>query len=287
MTEAEYKQEWLAGMHQSEYNNCRFADDKVQYCKNWLDTNMPWVNYTNPKNIVDIICKQKIRIASDEQYKLECSKWAHKQRAYMYCPEEIRKPAYLAKYLSMFTEKEYNSLPNEKLIIKCSHGSGWNIIIDKNNAPTLPQHVANKINEWLSLNYAYIIGYEAQYESMLPGVIVEPVLIDRPTDYSFWCVNGEIQGISLTKKISKNIEEHIAFVDEHGNQNSWFIGIKPAQDNLQKRQKEIINAMIPYVKDFAKPFDFVRVDMFYINGKIYFGELTFTPCSGRLEYGTI
>ncbi len=46
----------------------------------------------------------------------------------------------------------------------------------------------------------------------------------------------------------------------------------------------MVNAMIPYVKELAKPFDFVRVDMFYINGHIYFGELTFTPCSGRLDY---
>lgn len=287
MTEDEYKAEWLTGKHQSEYNSCRFAEDKLKYCKSWLANNVPWADYTTPRNIVDIVCKQKLRIASDESYKFECSKWADKITAYSLCPEEIRKPVYFINHIDRFSEQQYELLPKEKFIIKCGHGSGWNLIVDKNNPPTSPKYITNKINEWLRLNYAYITGYEAQYEPMKPGVIVEPYLIDRPTDYGFWCVNGEIEGISLTRKLNKNLEEYIAFVDKNGNQNPWFIGMPPAQNNLHQNQKDMINKMIPYVKEFAKPFDFVRVDMFYINGQVYFGELTFTPCSGRLEYATI
>lgn len=284
MTEEEYKQEWLNGMHQTEYNACRFSEDKIAFCKQWLDINTPWVNYTNPKTIVDLICKQKIKIASDETYRKLCADWTDKINAYNKLQgSEIQKPAYFTSY-DKLTAQQVNSLPNKKLIIKCAHGSGWNIIFDKSNGQQIPIHMVNKINEWQELNYAYITGYEAQYESIKGGVIIEPVLIDKPTDYGFWCINGEIKGVSLTRKLGKNLEEYLAFVNPDGTQCSWRIGIETAQDNLNKKQKEMVNAMIPYVKELAKPFDFVRVDMFYINGHIYFGELTFTPCSGRLDY---
>lgn len=40
LTEEEYKSEWVAGLHQTDYNNCRFADDKLEYCKDWLSKNV-------------------------------------------------------------------------------------------------------------------------------------------------------------------------------------------------------------------------------------------------------
>jgi hypothetical protein len=40
--------------------------------------------------------------------------------------------------------------------------------------------------------------------------------------------------------------------------------------------------MVKMAEDLAKPFPFVRVDLYNIDGKIYFGELTFTPAKGTL-----
>ena len=59
MTEEEYRQEWLKGLHNTDYNNCRFAEDKVQYSKDWIKKIAPNVNIDNPQNIVDRInwCK--------------------------------------------------------------------------------------------------------------------------------------------------------------------------------------------------------------------------------------
>lgn len=287
MTEEEYKQEWLTGMHQTDYNACRFSDNKLDYCKSWISKNIPWANTDNPQNIVDKVCCQKLKIASDKSYCDLCSKWADKIAVNSLLDElnfsDIKIPTYYSNY-GRLPENIFDNLPSTKLIIKCNHSSGWNLIVDRKQLPTAPKYIVHKINEWLSLNYSYITGYEAQYENITPGVIIEPILVDKPTDYGFWCVNGNIEGISLTRKLGKNLEEYIAFVDENGMQNKWYIGVSPAQVNLNKNQKQMINAIIPYVKEIAKPFDFVRVDMYYINGKVYFGETTFTPCSGRLTY---
>ena len=45
---------------------------------------------------------------------------------------------------------------------------------------------------------------------------------------------------------------------------------------------EVYEKMKPIVKRLASDFKFVRVDLYYIDSRIYFGELTFSPCSGKL-----
>lgn len=281
MLEAEYKKEWQEGLHQSEYNDCRFADDKVQFCKDWISSH---IKSTHP--LVETISKQKIRIASDEQYRNLCASWADKINAIDMLKNigmsDIVIPYYYKKY-GLFTESDFSGLPDKDIIIKCNHGSGWNLILNKQKPDTLPKYIIHKVNEWLNLNYAYIAGYEAQYEQIKPGVIVQPVIINQPTDYGFWCVNGDIIAVSLTRKYGKNLEEYIAFTDEEGKELDWFIGLRPEMDFLHSNQKYMVNMIKPYVKELAKPFDFVRVDMYCVNNKVYFGELTFTPSSGRIN----
>ena len=59
LSEAEYKQEWLNGLHQTDYNNCRFAEDKTQFSIDWIKNKLPNVNLENPQNLIDRInwCK--------------------------------------------------------------------------------------------------------------------------------------------------------------------------------------------------------------------------------------
>ena len=45
--------------------------------------------------------------------------------------------------------------------------------------------------------------------------------------------------------------------------------------------------MKPIAKTLASDFKFVRVDLYYINGQVKFGELTFSPCSGKLLFGNV
>ena len=56
----EYKRQFYAGQHQTEYNICRFCADKVQFARNWLEKNVPGINLDNPQNIVDRIGYYKI-----------------------------------------------------------------------------------------------------------------------------------------------------------------------------------------------------------------------------------
>jgi hypothetical protein len=122
---------------------------------------------------------------------------------------------------------------------------------------------------------------------LIPAILVQPSLFPKgtlPTDYQFWCENGEVVAVELQRKVSKVIIEHVAFTDKKGDPLKWCIGSKPLQNGLNPTQKGIIAEMLPVVKRIANQFDFVRVDLFYVEGRIYFCEATFCPCSGVLDY---
>ncbi|MBO7691372.1 MAG: hypothetical protein J6T10_01900 [Methanobrevibacter sp.] len=285
------KNQWLNGELKGDYENCRFCEDKIKFAKDWLHENIPSADFENPKTIVDRICRYKLDDIEnpDIPYIQLKSRWSDKVGVYDELEKiglkEIQLPCEWREYRKTFNEEILNTLdkrPKEwHYIIKCNHGSGWNMPY----TPGFSSHkqITDNMNRWLNTNYAYISGLEMQYKWIKPGYVVQPVYVQQPLDWSFWCENGEIEGIGLTRKSGKNYEQYIAFVDREGNKNKWFIGADPDRDNLNAKQKEILNRMIPYVEKLVKPFKFVRCDMYCMNDKIYFGELTFSPCSGVLE----
>ena len=287
----EYKEKWLRGEIRSEYDDCRYAPDKGAFARQWIKKAHPNINPDNPQNIVDRICNLKLEDIEhpDVAYIKLKTRWSDKVGVY----EELKKmglqeiclPYEVKTYGETFDESylfELDTRPKEwTYIIKCNHGSGWNLLYHPGQ--TSHKMIMDNMNNWLQTNYAYISGLEMQYKWIKPGYIVQPVMVYKPLDWSFWCENGEIEGVGLTRKCGKNCEEYIAFVDKEGNQNDWFIGGDCDLTNLNSKQKEILKQMIPYVEKIAKQFKFVRCDMYYMNGKVYFGEATFTPCSGILD----
>lgn len=281
MTEEEYRKEWESGLHKTEYNDCRFAEDRVLFARQWISNKLPFVNIDNPQNIVDWINNYKIY--DMDPLKPVC---ADKISAI----DELRKRGlgdiviypYYPFRCTEFTMDMFNSIPDGKWIFKCNHGSGWNMKFEKKPGCN-PKYLIEKLNEWLSLDYAFIGGWEWQYHEIQRGVIVQPCLADRPLmDWSFWCEGGEIEYIQLTRKLGKNLEEYFAFTDANGEKPDLYIGIEPMRYRLLDKEKTIYEKMKPYITKLAKGFKFVRVDLYYVNGHIYFGELTFTPCSGKL-----
>lgn len=279
LSEAEYKQEWLNGLHQTEYNNCRFAENKEQYAKDWIKNLLPDVNVDNPQNIVDRINWYKI-YDKDPRKALWCNKiWAHYEIEKTF-PELSINPAYIFN-TEIFTKEMYDTIPNGKWIFKCNHGSGWNIKFEKNSQSN-PKYLIEKLNEWLFLDYSYICGWEWQYNKMKKGIIVQPDL-GPLLDWCFWCENGEIFGVQLVKKINKNVEEFYCWCDEFGNKTDFCFYAEHELNFLPKSKKKILKKIKPYAKQLAQDFKFVRVDLYSINGQPKFGELTFSPCSCNIK----
>ena len=279
MTSEEYRQEWLNGLHQTDYNNCRFAEDKTQFSIDWIKNKLPNVNLENPQNLIDRINWCKI-YDKDERKPIWADKIsAHLELSLSSLKDIVISPAYIFR-TNKFTKESFDTIPDGKWFFRCNHGSGWNMRFEKKKGND-PTYLISKLNEWLSLNYAYIGGYEWQYENINRGIIVQPDL-GQLLDWQFWCENGEIKYIQLSRKLGKNLEEFICFTDSSCENTDMYLGIKPMRFKLLSKEKETYKKMKPIVEQLASDYKFVRVDLYSINDKVKFSELTFSPCSGNL-----
>lgn len=292
MTEEEYRQEWLNGKHHNDYNDCRFAENKMEYAKGWIKSKKPSIDFDNPRTLADWVAHEKI-YSTDTELK---SQWSDKLKVREIISDmgykDLLKPAPIAivdfnEDKSIFAKNFIEAIDNTRRTttnfwIKTNHGSGWNFHYNSNMRGDLT-YLVDLFYNWCSLNYAYICGYEKQYEHIQPKVFFENHLNDNILDWNFWCLDGQIQCVGLVQKFSKVIENYIAFVNPEGNKNEFYIGVKPPQLDLSNSQKLILEKMKPFVLEVARKFKFVRVDMNYKNGQVYFEEATFTPAGGKIE----
>lgn len=279
LSEEEYRAEWKNGLHQTDYNNCRFATDKEKFAEEWIKNLLPDINLKNPQNIVDRINWCKI-YDKDPRKTLWCNKiWAHNEIERTH-PELSINPTYIFN-CETFTREMFDSIPDGKWIFKCNHGSGWNLKFEK-KPNCNPNYLISKLNEWLFLDYSYICGWEWQYNKMKKGIIVQPDL-GSLLDWCFWCENGNIFAVQLIKKINKNVEEFYCWCDENGNKTDFCFYTEHLISQLPQSKKNILDKLKPYAKELAQDFKFVRVDLYSIDGQPKFGELTFTPCSGNIK----
>lgn len=282
MTEEEYKKLWLEGKEQTEYNLFRFSEPSIREIEaiNWLKNKGVDINSNDLKGIIG-----NAKIYDKNPLKTQLSdKIAAREYLTNLGLEHLLVPTYKSEYRKITTNDL--DVPSDVygncnyFYVKTNHGSGWNTKFYKGGNK---QFTIDKVNEWLSLNYAYVAGYEWQYEGIKPGFLIQPSLYNgNIVDWMFYCVDGEIVCLNLHKKSSKNVIQNLANVDSNGKATPYFIGAKPEMKDLPSNFIKILDEMKPIVKELCKPFKFVRIDFFYVN-RIYFAEFTFSPCSGVID----
>lgn len=205
---------------------------------------------------------------------------ADKYRVREYVKEKIGEEYLIPLYLvtDKLTEEQWDKLPNS-FVAKANHDSGTvKIIKDKNKVDK--RKIIREINMSLKFDYG-IISLEEYYSNIPRKIIVEEYLKEEIIDYKFLCFNGKVEMLFLClnrNSTGLNVDfyskkwEKLPF--ERHYKNSDKIINKP--DNYEK--------MIEISERLAKDFDFVRVDLYEVNNKIYFGELTFCPGSGMEEF---
>lgn len=168
------------------------------------------------------------------------------------------------------------ALPDE-FIIKATHGSGWNVICRDKSAIDW-KHVKRVMNTWLSQNL-YIYGREWNYEKQTPRLIAEPLMDTKPlVDYKFMCFNGICRAMQVNHDIGSR-----HFVDYYDGDWNLIPDMNCGRADITGKalpKPSQFAEMKSIAEELAKPFPFVRVDLYNINGRIYFGEMTFFPGSG-------
>ena len=176
------------------------------------------------------------------------------------------------------------SLLPDKFVIKTNHGSG--AIFIANNKYTINQlELKRMLNYWLRKNFCLNsnIGIEWAYKNIPPRILVEQYLDEDgkpPKDYKFFCFSGRVEYLLITyDRFGYHREKH--FTKEFVPLDLWNGSDQfPGPFNLPINYDK----MIKIAEKLSVGFDFVRVDLYDIKGKIYFGELTFYPAGGLASF---
>lgn len=181
-----------------------------------------------------------------------------------------------------FDDIDFNNLPSS-FVLKCNHGSGWNQIV-KNKMCMNMSETKKKFDLWMDTNYGYFYGLELQYEHIERKIIAEKLLsIDGQTDiwdYKFFAFDGEVKFIQVD--IDRSINHRRNLYTPDWRLLPYEISI-PSAPEVVIPKPACLDEMIYVAEALAKGFIHVRVDLYLVNEKIYFGELTFSHGSGVEE----
>lgn len=171
---------------------------------------------------------------------------------------------------------DISSLPDE-FVLKCTHDSGCVIIC--HDKKTFDLQAAKAVLASRMKKEFYLEHREYPYKNVVPRIIAEEYKTDESgvelKDYKFFCFNGNAKMLFV---VSGRPHPKLDFLDldynvlpfDRGYKRSGTTPYKPSSFNEMIRLSNILSKDIP----------FVRVDWYDINGKPYFGEMTFFPGSG-------
>jgi len=177
----------------------------------------------------------------------------------------------------------WEALPS-KFVIKATHGCGYNLIV-QDKARLESESVRQQLRKWLRSNYGetFGLGTEWCYRHILPSLVIEEFLEEdgrSAPDYKFWCFSGRAE--CLTVHCNRH-EMHVTQTFDrsfkpykfpfHLNDSSQVILAPP---NFE--------AMLHVAETLAGGFDFIRIDMYNVRGRILLGEFAVYPGGGFLRF---
>ena len=230
----------------------------------------------NPKTFNEYICATKV-----DDKKLEYYKYTDKYLVRQYI-ERVVGNKYLNQMLGIydsFDEIDFNALPNA-FALKATHGSSYNIIV-KDKSKFDRAKAKKKFAKWLKENF-YYKDREKNYKNIRPRIICEAYLEPKDEEleeYKLFCFKGKVGFIQHNKLL--NGERHSNVFDSQWNLLPVRYGYSGFQDDGKPDNG---CELISIAEKLAEPFDMVRVDLYNIDGRILFSELTFHSGGGLIPF---
>lgn len=243
------------------------------------------INWSNPQDL-----NEKINWLAFYTDTNLWSKYADKYEVRKYVEEVGLAHILLPIYGKWNTAEDidFENLPS-KYILKTNHGCGDSIIINSETSIN-KKNIIDKINESLNKTYG-IESAEIHYSKIKPCVFAEYLLEDTSSlgliDYKIWCFNSKPYSILVCSERDDNkhqVNLNI-YTTTWENISDKYLTEKYKNTTQIKKPKHL-EEMLKYASILSKPFEQVRVDLYEIKDKIYFGELTFTSQGGRMDYYT-
>lgn len=174
---------------------------------------------------------------------------------------------------------DFDQLP-ERFVLKCTHDSG-SIVICKDKNSFNRAAAVKRLKHFMKRDY-YVVSREWPYKNVKPRIIAEPFMEDPKDgelrDYKFFTFGGEPKVLYIAQGRGREEETVADFFDMEFQHLPFTIDHEMAQKKPHppvcfeemKRLAGILSQGTPQL----------RVDFYEVEGKVYFGEMTFFHCSG-------
>ena len=180
-----------------------------------------------------------------------------------------------------FEDIDFSKLPNQ-FVMKTTHDSGGVVVVRDKSTMNM-KAARRKLNKSLRHNFFYE-HREYPYKNVKPRIIAEKFMVDESgtelKDYKFFCFDGEVKFLFVAT--DRPYDTRFDFFDTDFNHLPFRQGHPWATKEIKK--PEGFDEMKRIASILSKGFPHVRVDLYDINGKIYFGELTFFHFSGNVPF---
>ena len=183
-----------------------------------------------------------------------------------------------------FDDIDFDVLPSQ-FVLKCTHDSGGLVIV-RDKSKLDKSKAKKRIEKSLKTEYFYQ-GREWPSKNVKPRILAEQYMEDDSgnglRDYKFYCFNGVPKFLYVSEGLEDHSTAKISFVTC-----DWEFApyersdYRPFEKLPPKPQK--FDQMLDFAAKLSDGTDFLRVDLYEINGQVYFSELTFFPCGGLMPF---
>lgn len=234
------------------------------------------LDIANPKTMNQFICSTKI---SDEKLGYDVFTDKYQVREYV---KEVVGESILNDVIGVydsFDEIDFSVLP-QAFALKATHGSSYNIIVpDKDKIDKYD--AKRKFDKWLSENF-YYKDREKNYKNIKPRIMCDAFLSPQDgqlEEYKLFCFCGKVGFIQHNKQINGRRYDNI--FDCSWNLLPVKYGYSGFAPDFKPQNGE---ELILIAEKLAAKFRFVRVDLYNVDGRIVFSELTFHSGGGLIPF---
>lgn len=219
-----------------------------------------------------------------------CTKMVDKYEAREIVREKIGEE-YLIPLLGVwdnFDEIDFDKLPNQ-FVLKTNHDSGG-VIICQDKSTFNIKKAKQKLERRLNRNFFWK-GREYPYKNVKPRIIAEKLMTDPAhpdlQDYKFFCFNGVPKILFYVSSRHCQRKANFDYYDLKTRERLPITNPGHPHSQIKRIDVPNLDKMIEIAGILSKGFPFIRIDLYNIEGKIYFGEFTFYDGGGFEPYGPI
>lgn len=178
---------------------------------------------------------------------------------------------------------DFDALPDQ-FVLKCNHNSGLGMCVCKDKSKLDVEKAMLELKKGFAQNY-YLSGREWPYKNVQRKIICEKFMSNQNDevlkDYKIQCFNGEVDHIFVC--VDRDEQQRVCkyyYFDKNWKYLPYSWNDRCDDEFLASLKPKTFEEMIAIAENLSAGIPEVRVDLYEIQGRVYFGELTFFTQSG-------